>query len=159
MDNPAPDQPPSLPGWNFSQVIPIRFRDIDMFNHVNNAAYLTYAETARVAYYGQLTGIADPRDFDMTVARAEVNYLVPIFFGQALHVYTRVTRIGTKSLTMDHEFRDAASHDLLATVSIVIVHYDHHSGQSKPLPAHIIALIETYEGRSLRGPTPAKPEK
>lgn len=32
-----------------------------MFGHVNNAAYLTYIESARVAYYGHLTGLKNPR--------------------------------------------------------------------------------------------------
>lgn len=142
--------PPDNPGWNFCYTVEVRFRDIDMFNHVNNAAYLTYAESARVAYYHNLTGIPDPCDFDMTLARAEVDYLVPIFFGQTIHVYTRATRIGTKSWTMDHQIRDSRTNDIVANISTVIVHYDHETGKSKPLPPEIIALIESYEGRLLR---------
>jgi acyl-CoA thioester hydrolase len=142
--------PPDIPGWNFCYTVEVRFRDIDMFDHVNNAAYLTYAESARVAYYYHITGIPDPRDFDMTLAHAEVDYLVPIFYGQTLFVYTRTTRIGTKSLAMAHEVRDSKGGELLATISTVVVHYDHQTGKSKALPAEIIALLESYEGRRLR---------
>jgi len=144
------------PGWNFCYTVEVRFRDIDMFDHVNNAAYLTYAESARVAYYYHLTGILDPRDFDMTLAHAEVDYLIPIFFGQTIHVYTRTTRIGTKSLTMVHELRDSQTGDILANISTVVVHFDHDTGKSMPLTADIIDLIESYEGRTLRDPEKAK---
>jgi len=142
--------PPDNPGWNYCYTVEVRFRDIDMFDHVNNAAYFTYAESARVAYYHHITGIPDPRDFDMTLAHAEVDYLVPIFYGQTLFVYTRTTRVGTKSLTMTHEIRDSKTGELLANISTVVVHFDHRTGKSKPLPAEIIALIESYEGRNLR---------
>lgn len=145
----VPTAPPN-PGWNFCHTVEVRFRDIDMFLHLNNAAYLTYAESARVAYYRSLTGIPDPRDFDMTVARAEVDFRVPVFFGQTIRVYTRASRIGTKSWTLEHEFRESATNEIVATVSTVVVHFDHETGKSKALPQNVIELIEGHEGRSLR---------
>ncbi len=142
--------PPDNPGWNYCHTTPVRFRDIDMFDHVNNAAYLTYIESARVAYYTHISGIPDPRDFDMTLAHVDIDFLVPIFFPATIHIYTRTTRIGTKSWTLEHQLRDAQSNQIVATASTVIVHYDHETLQSKPLPQHIIELIERHEGRSLR---------
>jgi len=40
----------------FVAPIGVRWRDLDAFNHVNNANYLTYVEIARVAYYEHVTG-------------------------------------------------------------------------------------------------------
>ncbi len=108
------------------------------------------------AYYNHITGIPDPRDFDMTLAHAEVDYLVPVFYGQTIFVYTRTTRIGTKSLTMVHELRDSQTNEVLANISTVVVHFDHDTGRSKPLPPEIIALIEAYEGHTLRHPEKPK---
>ena len=87
-------EPLHLPGWNFCFTTPVRFRDIDMFDHVNNAVYLTYVESARVAYYSQVTGLQDPHDFDMTVARVEIDFKKPIFFPATINVFTRACRIG-----------------------------------------------------------------
>lgn len=140
----------SLPDWNFIHPIEVRFRDIDMFDHVNNAAYLTYVESARVAYYSHISGLTDPHAFDITVARIEIDFLKPIFFPAAIHVYTRASRIGTKSWTLDHQLHDASTSDLLARVSTILVHFDHHSGISKPIPSAIIEQIEKHEGRNLR---------
>lgn len=148
--SPGNETSPQDPGWNFCLTVEVRFRDVDMFGHVNNAAYLTYIESARVAYYGYLTGLTDPREFDMTVARAEVDFLKPVFYGQTLHVYTRAGRIGNKSWTLEHEMRDSVSDEVVARGSTVIVHFDHVTQQSKPLPPKVIALIEGHEGRTLR---------
>ena len=74
--------------WPFYITVEVRFADIDMFHHVNNAKYFTYIESARVAYYTQISGITDPREFGMTLARAEVDFLKPVFFVQTLRIYT-----------------------------------------------------------------------
>src|SRR5215218_5712705 len=104
---------PSLPNYNFVHTVEVRFRDIDMFDHVNNATYLTYVESARVAYYSHVSGLTDPRDFDMTVARAEIDFLKPVFYPATVNVFTRATRIGRSSWTLEHELRDAGNNDLL----------------------------------------------
>jgi acyl-CoA thioester hydrolase len=136
--------------WSFYHTIEVRFRDIDMFGHVNNAAYLTYMESARVAYYTVLTGLTDPREFGMTLASAKVDFLKPIFYGQTVRVYTRIGRVGNKSWTLEHEIRDAQTSELMATGSTVNVHYDYKSEQSRPLPAELVAKMEAFEGRKLR---------
>lgn len=139
-------------GWNFSNTVQVRFRDIDMFGHVNNAAYLTYIESARVAYYSNLTGIKDPREFGMTVASAKIDFLKPVFFGQAIQVYTRIGRVGNKSWTLEHELRDDQTGDVVAVASTVNVFYDHQTGRSQAIPPEIVEKMESYEGRTLRDP-------
>jgi acyl-CoA thioester hydrolase len=137
-------------GWNFCHTVQVRFRDIDMFDHLNNAAYLTYVESARIAYYAHVSGLTDPHDYDMTVARAEIDFLKPVFFPATVNVFTRATRIGRSSWTLEHELSDADNNDLLARASTVLVHFDHETGASKPLPDDIIAAIERQEGVPLR---------
>src|SRR5690349_9072066 len=130
--------------WRSCIVVEPRFGDCDMFNHVNNAKYLTYIESARIAYYSQVSGLANPCDFDMTLASVKIDYIRPVFFGQTLNVYTRTGRIGTKSMTMEHELRNAATGELAASAHTVIVHYDHDSGKSKPLPEDIVRKLEAF---------------
>lgn len=140
--------------WRFCHTEKVRFADVDMFDHVNNAAYLTYVESARVAYYSNVTGLQDPHEFDMTVARAEIDFKKPAFYPATINIFTRATRIGNKSWTLEHELRDASNSDLLAHCATIIVHFDHETGKSKPIPPHIVSLIEAYEGRPLKEPTP-----
>ena len=140
--------------WHFCHTESVRFADCDMFDHANNAAYLTYVESARIAYYAEVTGLTNPHDYDMTVARVEIDYRKPIFFPATVKVFTRAARIGTKSWTLEHELRDASSSELYAHCSTVLVHFDHSTGETKPLPTDIIERIEQYEGRSLSTPAP-----
>ena len=44
---------------SFRLPIEVRFRDLDALGHVNNAVYLTYLESARVAWWLHLTGRKD----------------------------------------------------------------------------------------------------
>ena len=50
----------------------IRWDDIDAFGHVNNAKYLTYIQEARFLWAPIV---------EMVVARAEVDYIAPIYEG------------------------------------------------------------------------------
>lgn len=137
-------------GWTFYITIEPRFGDCDMFHHVNNATYLTYIESARLAYYTNLSGLTNPRDFDMTLAGVKIDFVKPVFFGQTLRVYARTGRVGNKSWTLEHELCNAATGEVMATASTVIVHYDHESGTSKPLPDDIIRKLEEFEGKKFR---------
>ena len=146
------NKPDSPHEWHHLITVEVRFADVDMFDHVNNAKYLTYIESARVAYYTTVTGLTDPRTFDMTVARAEIDFVNAAFYGETLHVYSRASRIGTKSWTLEHEIRDASTDELVARASTVNVHFDHDTGKSHRLPAAVIESMERFEGRSLRNP-------
>ena len=61
----------------------VRWDDLDAMSRVNNAKYLTFAQEARFEWSfvqhtrdGKLPGI-----LEMVVARAEVDFLAPIFQG------------------------------------------------------------------------------
>lgn len=136
--------------WRFHITVEPRFGDCDMFNHVNNARYLTYLESARIAYYTRVSGLTDPCTFDMTLASVKIDYIKPVFFGETVHVYSRTGRVGNKSWTLEHELRNAATGELVASAHTVIVHFDHDSGKSKPLPEDIVRKLEEFEGRKLK---------
>jgi acyl-CoA thioester hydrolase len=135
--------------WRYCHTETVRFADCDMFDHMNNAVYLTFVESARVAYYSHVSGLQDPHKFNMTVAHAEIDFKKPIFYPSTVNVFTRAVRIGTKSWTLEYELRDASTHDLYAHCTTVIVHFDHETGQSEPIPSAVISFIEAHEGRPL----------
>jgi acyl-CoA thioester hydrolase len=131
--------------FKFKHPIEVRFRDIDAFHHVNNAVYLTYLEQARVMY---LRGIDlfDP-SHTMILARNEVDYRKAVFLGDQLEVWTRVSKIGHKSLEFQYELH--ANDVLCASASSVHVWYDFESNQSQPVPLEVRDVLERFEGRSL----------
>ena len=63
----------------------VRWDDLDAFGHVNNAKYLTYAQEARFLWATEEYSAAmrDSSLVEMVVARAEVDFLQPIYDGGA----------------------------------------------------------------------------
>jgi hypothetical protein len=85
------------PPFRLAVPIPIRFRDTDAMGHVNNAVYLTYLEVARTAYWQRVFGIRSYSEVDFVLARAEIDYLVPLFVHSDAEVWIRVCEIGGAS--------------------------------------------------------------
>lgn len=111
-----------IEGWPFGIRDRVRFSELDALNHVNNAVYFSWLETARIAYlldYG-LTGMTHVApDPQIVVRRQTVDYLAPIHFGETYVAAMRTARIKPSSLVMDYAiFVDGT---VRATAETVIV--------------------------------------
>jgi acyl-CoA thioester hydrolase len=84
----------------------VRWDDIDAFGHVNNAKYLTYIQEARFqwSFYQYAAKNEKPTLVEMVVAKAEVDFLVPIYEGGKFYdVNLWVESIGNSSFVMGYE--------------------------------------------------------
>ena len=84
----------------------VRWDDIDAFGHVNNAKYLTYIQEARFqwSFYQYASKNEKPTLVEMVVAKAEIDYLVPIYEGGKFYdVNLWVESIGNSSFVMGYE--------------------------------------------------------
>src|SRR5262245_19564749 len=123
----------------FSHRIEVRFRDCDPLGHVNNAAYLTYLEQARLFYWRSLWGFGlDDRTSrpGVIMARAEIDYRFPSRYGQTLDVKIDVAAIGRTSFTYDYEILDEEGR-VVASARTVQVMYDYETAAPVPIPAEI----------------------
>jgi acyl-CoA thioester hydrolase len=119
-------------GFDFVHRETVRFRDLDGMGHVNNAVYLTYMESARLAYFRSL-GLGRNPPEGLILARAEVDFRSPIELGEQVEVGSRAARIGTKSFDLEQEVR--ADGRLAAEGKFVLVAYDYTTATSRELPA------------------------
>ena len=62
---------PPVYGFPFVYRDTVRFRDLDGMGHVNNAVFLTYMESARIAFLSSL-GAGDNPQHSLILARMEV---------------------------------------------------------------------------------------
>jgi acyl-CoA thioester hydrolase len=111
----------------------VRFRDLDPMGHVNNAVFLTYVESARVAYLEHVGATKGLRDLDMIVARVEIDFRAPIRLGQEVEIDVRPGRFGTKSFGLDHELR--VDGEIVAEAKTVCVAYDYERREPMAVPA------------------------
>jgi acyl-CoA thioester hydrolase len=99
---------------------------------VNHAVFLTYMESARLAYFKSLGLGRNPLE-GLILARAEVDFRSPIELGEQVEVGNRVARIGTKSFDLEQEVR--ADGRLAAEGKFVLVAYDYTTSRSQELSA------------------------
>ena len=81
--------------------IAIRWRDIDMLGHLNQAVYHEFLEEGRTALFEQLRLMGD---FAFVLARVELDYRREIRRDHGtVDVLTRPATIGRSSIAVDHE--------------------------------------------------------
>jgi acyl-CoA thioester hydrolase len=124
----------------------VRFRDLDALGHVNNAVYASYLESARIAYYQQLTG-QPLEQLGLILGELTIRYRAPAFFGDRLAVGARVTSLGTKSFVMEYAITRAADEALIATARTVLVAYDYKLAKSVPVPEAVRRVLEEQRNR------------
>ncbi len=140
--------------------VDVRFGDTDAMGHVNNARFLTYCESARIAYWEAATGepVGLPThgaEESLILADIDVAFRTPAFFGETLVVETRIGGIGRTSFTLEHRITAGSSvrgpARLVAVAIAVQVLYDYATARPRAVPDGTIERLEAYEGRSLRG--------
>ena len=106
--------------------IHVRFSDVDVYGHVNNVKYFEYLQEARISMIAELV---PRRRFSVVVAQTDVDYLQPLLFrADPYDCRTSITRVGTRSMTVESEIRD--SDRVLARARVVVVFFDLAGGRS-----------------------------
>ncbi len=128
--------------------IEIRFADMDAFNHVNNANYLTYLEIARIKYFEEIADWKyDWSKKGIILAKAEINFIIPVEFRDEISVYTRCSRLGTKSFDLEYRvvrmLKD--KEQLMADGVTVMVAFDYDQKKSIEIPAEWKEAIRKFE--------------
>lgn len=131
-----------MDGFPFVYRDDVRFRDLDGLGHVNNAVYLTYMESARIAFLASLGAGSDPQG-SMILARMEVDFRSPVAMGESVEVGVRASRLGTKSFELEYEVR--ADGRLAAEGRSVLVGYDYTRGESVEISAEWREWLEPSE--------------
>ena len=130
---------------NFSEIksqfkyktnVEIRFCDIDVYGHVNNAIYLTYFEQARSIYWKEIINW----DWDKTgiiLAKADLTFIKPIRLNDTLTAYVKTSKIGNSSWEIDYAlFTTTINGDevLNTTGKTIQVAFDYTKNKSTPIP-------------------------
>jgi acyl-CoA thioester hydrolase len=132
---------------DFSFVFPVqvRFRDLDALGHVNNAVYLTYLESARIAWWLHVTGRTSLQAMDMILARIEVDYRSPAEYPEMLDVGLRCASLGRSSFVLESEIRAREGGRLVAEARKVLVLYDYAVRRSRPLTDDLRARLRAQD--------------
>lgn len=131
------------PSLRYTTDIHVRFADFDPLGHVNNAAYSTYLEQARIRYMNDVVDVSvvdfgstdDTRDetgYGTVLANTDIDFRAPVDELGEVSIALATVRLGTSSFTMAYEaqFRDSVV--LTAETTQVVI--DSETGRPTPVP-------------------------
>lgn len=119
--------------FRFDVELPIRYRDLDTFEHVNNAVYGTYLEQARYRYFDRVLEVPYDRR-EMVLANLEIDFLRPLTLSdRTVTIACGVVAIGDSSFRMRYRVAPAGGDDPAATAETVLVAVE--DGQSRSIPS------------------------
>ncbi len=127
--------------------IQVRFRDLDVMGHVNNAVFFTYFETGRVAFYREHVSKAlDRESSSFILARASCDYIRPIPPGVELILHMGTKNPGKKSFQHVYLLTDAADESVIyARGESVQVCYDYARQTSIEIPPELREALLKFQ--------------
>ena len=123
----------------------VAFCDIDMLQHVNNAAYAVWAETARCVYHAEVLGESLTGANGIIVAKLEVNYERALIYRERVAIGCRVTRIGRKSFDYLFEIWSEDTNQRAAYCHTTLVAFNFETKNSVVIPQKWRELIAAHE--------------
>jgi acyl-CoA thioester hydrolase len=117
----------------------VRFADLDILGHVNNKAYATYYESARIEYMASRVPPEAARDW-LALVRLEIDYLKEIHYPGTLRLGVSPVRLGNSSITMACAIFNS---DVCCSTSIaILVCFDQAARKSRPFPDELRKRLE-----------------
>lgn len=118
--------------------IQVRFGDTDALGHVNNASFAAYVEVARLDFltlFGKSVR-------SLILASLYIDFRRQVRFDEAVHVETRIQRIGTSSITLEQTV--FAMGQRAADARSTVVYFDYANGKSRELTAEMRESLAPY---------------
>ncbi|MBV2361162.1 thioesterase family protein [Thalassococcus sp. CAU 1522] len=124
----------------------VRFGELDLLGHVNNAIYMRWFESLRVRYF-QDWGISTYRDHAseprIVIRRGEIDYLAEVRMDQAFVCTAATRRFRTSSFTMWQELWVEGR--LSATMASVIVLLSPDGSGRMPIPDAVLHRMRAVD--------------
>ena len=145
-DQPAPRPAkiiPKLDDFPFRVPEIVRFGDLDPQGHVNQAVFLTYFETGRVAMFRTKDlGIGVP-GLTFVMVRMEVDYMKELHWPGSIEIGTGIAEFGRSSFKASQAiFRDGVC---AAVGKATLVCMDVKTRKATPLPEEAIRRLSKWK--------------
>ena len=123
-----------------TEIMPIRWGDMDAMGHVNNTIYFRYMEQVRVSWYEKMFGeLSGSLHEGIVIVNASCNFLKPLTYPGTVEVKMLFGAASRSSVESYYEMR--MNDVLYADGAAKIVWIDVRQGKAKPLPEAIRALF------------------
>ncbi len=125
----------------FTSRVPIRWGDMDAYQHVNNTVYFRYMEQVRVEYLESIGYPIQPKGTAPVIINASCTFLVPLSYPGIVEVQMFFGTPGRSSIPSSYEIRLQGDDTLYATGDAKIIWTEVATGKSVPIPEDLRALL------------------
>lgn len=133
--------------------IPIRFRDIDSMNHVNNVVYFTYFEEGRKEFVRKLFRIVNPEDYNFILAHISCDFLKQIKISDTVFLEIWIGEIRRKSFDFIYRLIgkkvDNDKLEVYANGKSTQVFFDYKKKTTLLIPKHIREKISEFSSEKV----------
>ncbi len=141
-----PEPRPERKAFRIFRTLTPRWRDVDVYGHVNNAVYYEYVDTAVNEWLATSGALAVPASDPLgLVVHSSCQYYAPLTFPGAIEAGLRVARIGTSAVTYQvglFQGEDEAA----ALADFTHVYVGAASRKPQPLPDGFRAALSALTG-------------
>ena len=136
-----------LEGFSLVIEIPVAWGEMDAFQHVNNAVYLRYFESTRIAYFERLgflevmaqTGIGP------ILAETRCRYRKPLTYPDTVSSAARVSEMGKDRFVMQHLIVSHKLRVIVAEGEATLAVYNYRDKHKTTVPEDIRCRIHELE--------------
>ena len=117
-----------------TELIPIRWGDMDAMRHVNNTVYFRYMEQARISWIDGMRAALAAEGAGTVVVSTSCTFRKPLTYPGTVEIRLFVGRIGGSSVTTLYELRMDGEPSLYAEGEAVVVWINMASGKAVRVP-------------------------
>jgi acyl-CoA thioester hydrolase len=140
--SPAPERP-RRSDFRFVWPLAVRWGDMDALGHVNNAAYCTYLESARIGFFAR-RGWSFPsaaRGAPLVVTQT-INYREAVVYPAALEIGVRCAEVRNRSFVLVYALFREGTETVAGDGTTVLVWVDGATGRPASLPDEVRSLLQ-----------------
>ncbi|NOH29983.1 acyl-CoA thioesterase [Vibrio mediterranei] len=124
--------------------IPVAWGEMDALNHVNNAVYFRYFETARLDYFSHINLMEDMAVTNIGPVLGETycRYKLPVTYPDTLLVGSRITEVQEDRFKMEYQVVSKKLGKVTTTGTATIVMFDFTTNQKALISDKLMSAIE-----------------
>ena len=135
--------------------LPILWNDMDAFRHVNNAIYIKWFESSRLAYLEQagLHEMLTGTNLGPILASIRCNYRRQLHYPDTVDVASRVSQLGRSSMVIEHAVASESQNEIVADGESVVVVFDYSAQRAVRIPENVRQSLFRLQGEISMAPT------
>lgn len=127
--------------------IPVAWGEMDAMQHVNNAVYFRWFESARIAYFDRIRN-RNPLENDgmgLILHSIQCRYRLPLTYPDTVSVAVRVTKVEADRFVMHSRIISHQHRKVAAESEAIMVSFNYREQKKAPLPEATVKYIQALE--------------